>query len=96
VGGWWAIARVEVESGTWGSMTMMGLGIAEWESRRARKRPTQPPPEMSIGRGAEVEVVWLEWAFDVVPFNVLSVDLLPLALVPFVTAMVAVKSNADS
>lgn len=31
---------------------MIGLGIGglECERRRARKRPTQPPPEMTIGR----------------------------------------------
>jgi hypothetical protein len=59
------MARVEVGSGLWGSMTMMGLGMEVCERRRARNRPTQPPPEITMGRGVD-EVVW--------PFEVVSLE----------------------
>jgi hypothetical protein len=56
-----------VGSGVCGSITMMGLGMGgvECESRSARKRPTQPPPDMRIGRGTESE-----WPFVVVVLEV--------------------------
>jgi hypothetical protein len=43
----------------------LGMGGVECESRSARKRPTQPPPDMRIGRGTESE-----WPFVVVVLEV--------------------------
>lgn len=44
------MARVDVGSGVSGSRTMIFVeGGREWASRRARKRPTQPPPAIMIG-----------------------------------------------
>jgi hypothetical protein len=73
-------------------MTMMGLGMEVWESRRARKRPTQPPPEITMGR--EVVVDEFVWPFEVVPldrpFVVLPLET-PFAM-PFVDASPLVVS----
>lgn len=52
-------------SGVLGSMTRMRFGISAWASSSARKRPTQPPPAITMGRGcgevdAEVPVPFVE------------------------------------
>jgi hypothetical protein len=57
---------------------MMGCGMGECARRSARKRPTQPPPEMRIGRGEGRED---DVPFDDVPFDVLF-EVVPFA-VPF-------------
>jgi hypothetical protein len=98
VGGWWAIARVDVGSGVCGSMTMMGCGMGECARRSARKRPTQPPPEIRIGRvegdcGVPFDNAPLDAPFEVVPFAVpfddVAFDLVPFG-VPFDTNAFAV------
>lgn len=51
---------MEVGSGDWDSMMMSEGGWGRVERRRERKRPTQPPPEMRMGRGEEVVVAVVE------------------------------------
>jgi hypothetical protein len=51
-------------------MTRILEGMREEERRSARKRPTQPPPEISIGRVEECEGVGLVVVPLGVPLNV--------------------------
>lgn len=59
---------MEFGSGVVGSRRMMGVWGARVVRRRARKRPTQPPPAIRIGRGGLVRLVVVELVFgDEVP-----------------------------
>lgn len=67
------MARVDAGSGEVGSMMRIRGGEGREEIRRARKRPTQPPPDMMSGRDEGeswrfVETWLVEWPFLVVPF----------------------------
>jgi hypothetical protein len=77
-------------------MTMMvfGMGGEEWERRSARKRPTQPPPDIRTGRDDEEDaaldrplgLLFVVVVFEV-PLEVVLGNECPF-VVPFVTAMI--------
>lgn len=58
----------------------LGMGGKEVVRRRARKRPTQPPPAMTMGRGLD----WNEvFEMDEVGFGPLAVLLVAAIVVLF-------------